>query len=185
MKSGEGELSCLFPEDLLPNWPDAFRLLRKKTQETLIEKPKFGAMCEFDTVVESAADQIHIVFYLRENDTGAYASIDILTEFIKKPPEELVESNYYLRYEIIPNGKTKKLRHAGCVYVVKQQQGVVLPDGREVWNTPEKHQDNLRLAGGEISCVGKKSIECPQFYFKNLRSEEATPKPVKKDSIFD
>lgn len=175
------ELPCLFPEDLLPNWLDAFRLMREKTQQTLTEKPKFGMMCEVGFEIESAAGEIHIIFYLREDDSGDYAGIDTLTSLIKENPESLRNSDFYLRYEIIPNGKNKKLQHAGCVYAVKHQQGVVLPDGREIWNTPEKYRDNLRLAGGEISCVGKKSIGFPDFYFKSLTSPKTTPNQLPKD----
>jgi len=183
MKSGEEGLSYFYPEDLLPEWWKVFRLLREKTQEAITEKPKPGMMCEAGFEVKSAAEEIHIVFYLREEATGVYADIDSLTALLKQPPEESKNIDYYLRYEIIPNGKTKKLKYAGCVYLVKQNQKAVLPDGKEVWNLPGKREDSLRLAGKEISCLGKSSIAFPNFYFEDLNPPVAISKPplVKKD----
>lgn len=173
--------------DNLPDYLQPFvRWFREKTQEA-VEKPDFGITREAGFKVESAGDEINVVFYLKKKNTdkAEFADIEKLTESIREPKEK-ADNSYYLCYEVIPNNKTQTLRAAGYVVLILDWRSFVFPNGKQITNTPENRYKKIGLSNGNLSgeLPEVSSMNFLDFYFQDIPPPEAIPKQVKKDSFF-
>ena len=185
MKSGEEGLSYFYPEDLLPELWKTFRYTRRKTQE-VVKKPDFGITLEAGFKVESAEDEINVVFYLRKKNTDKpiFADAKKIADQMQGT-KKTVDNSYYLCYEVILNNEAKILKVAGYVVLISDWQSFVFPNGKQVDNTPENRYKKIGLSNGDLSgeLPEVSSIEFLDFYFRDLTPPEAIPNPTpaKKD----